>query len=302
MLDLDFRDTEGLVAAYLLPEPEGWALVETGPTTCHSALLAGIAEAGVAFSDIRHVFVTHIHLDHAGGVGALVDSLPKATFLAHEVGVPHLIDPSRLIASARRAWGPAADPLWGAIVPTPAPRVLPLRGGERFPLKTGTLEVIATPGHARHHVSFYDDRIRAVLTGDSAGVRLERSSHLRPAVPPPELDLESLFSSVEEMRRRDPRLVLFSHFGPSPDGARDLARYRSIVEEWRDVAFRAAEERADVAFISARLREHEERSLSSEDPESGKVDRESLISGYELAAAGFLRYFETRGLLTRARG
>ncbi len=302
LLDLDFRDTEGLVAAYLLPEPDGWALVETGPTTCHAALLAGIAEAGVAPAEIRHVFVTHIHLDHAGGVGALADALPNATFLAHEVGAPHLVDPSRLIASARRAWGPAADPLWGPIVPTPADRMVALRGGERFPLKSGTLEVILTPGHARHHLSFYDDRIRAVFTGDSAGVRLERSAHLRPAVPPPDLDLELLFSSVEEMRRRDPRLVLFSHFGPSPDGARDLARYRGIVEEWRDVALAAARERADVDLITARLREHDEVSMAREGTRPEELNRESLVSGYELAAAGFLRYFETHGLVSRERG
>jgi len=301
LLDLDFRDREGLVAAYLLPEPEGWALVETGPTTCHAALLAGIAAAGVEPNQVRHVFVTHIHLDHAGGVGALAASLPKATFLAHEVGVPHLVDPTRLIASARRAWGAAADPLWGTIVPAPAARILPLRGGERFPLRDGSLEVIATPGHARHHLSFYDGRLRAVFTGDSAGVRLERSAHLRPAVPPPDLDLELLFSSLEEMRRRDPRTVLFSHFGPSPDGARDLARYRGIVEEWRDVALRAARERADAAFITAQLREHDESSLAREGTRLGELERESLVSGYELAAAGFLRYFETHGLIARER-
>lgn len=299
LLDLDFRDTEGLVAAYLLPEDEGWALIETGPTTCREALLAGIAEAGVAPGEVRQVFVTHIHLDHAGGVGALVDALPKATFYAHELGVPHLVDPSRLVASARRAWGAAADPLWGAIVPAPAARLVALRGGERFPLKTGTLEVIATPGHARHHLSFFDDRIRAVFTGDGAGVRLERSTRLRPAVPPPDLDLDQLFSSVEEMRRRDPRLVLFSHFGPSPEGPRDLARYRGIVEDWRDVALGAAQERADVAFVASRLREHDERALAREGDPVEQPDRESLVSGYDLAAAGFLRYFETHGLLAR---
>ncbi len=301
LLDLDFRDTEGLVAAYLLPEPEGWALVETGPTTCHGALLAGIAAAGVEPAEVRHVFVTHIHLDHAGGVGALADALPHATFLAHELGVPHLVDPSRLVASARRAWGAAADPLWGPIVPVPAGRIAALRGGERFPLRSGSLEVIATPGHARHHLSFYDDRTRAVLTGDSAGVRLERSSHLRPAVPPPDLDLELLFASVEEMRRRDPQQVLFSHFGPSPDGVADLDRYRAVVEEWRDVALTAARERAEVAYLTDRLREHDAAALTREGVRPGELDRESLVSGYELAAAGFLRYFETHGLIPRER-
>jgi len=300
LLDLDFRDTEGLVASYLLPDPEGWTLVETGPTTCHDALLAGLREAGVATSEVRRVFVTHIHLDHAGGVGALMDTLPHATFYAHELGVPHLVNPSRLIASARRAWGAAADPLWGTIVPAPAHRIVALHGGERFPLRSGDLEVIATPGHARHHLAFFDTRIRGVFTGDGAGVRLERTSHLRPAVPPPDLDLDLLFASLDTMRRLDPKLVLFSHFGPSPDGSQDLVRYRTIVEDWRDVALAAARERPEVGYLADRLCAHDRDEVAGERPATSGDDRESLVSGYDLAAAGFLRYFETRGWIGKA--
>ncbi len=292
LLDLDFRDTEGLVAAYLLPAPDGWVLLETGPTTCRPALLRGLAAAGVAPEEVRHVLVTHIHLDHAGGMGALADALPRATFYAHELGVPHLVDPSRLISSARRAWGAAADPLFGPIPPVPAPRLLPLKGGERIALRDGELEVLATPGHARHHLSFFDTGLGGVFTGDSAGVRLERSDRLRPAIPPPDLDLEQLFASLEAMRRLDPRLVLFSHFGPSPSGAADLARYRSVVERWRDVALAAARERPEVEFVARRLREEDESSGAIE-----PGDRAGLVSGYELAAQGLLRYFELRGLL-----
>ena len=293
LLDLDFRDTEGLVAAYLLPEEEGWTLIETGPSTCRDALLAGIDRAGVARDAVRHVFVTHIHLDHAGGVGALADALPRATFYAHELGVPHLVDPTKLIASARRAWGAAADPLWGPIVPVPSPRIVALRGGEKFPLRGGELSVLATPGHAKHHLAFFDSAIRGVFTGDGAGVRLERSSHVRPAVPPPDLDLEQLFASVEAMRSTQPSLVLYSHFGPSPDGAHDLARYRTIVEQWRDVALAAARENPDVEFVTSKLRAHDLGGAVS----TTKDDRSTLVSGYELAARGLLRYFETHGLL-----
>lgn len=295
LLDLDFRDTEGLVAAYLLPQDDGWTLIETGPSTCREVLLAAVDRAGVGAGEVRRVLVTHIHLDHAGGMGALTEAFPRATFYAHEVGVPHLVDPTRLIASARRAWGPAADPLWGAILPVPAPRIVALHGGETFPLKGGALSVIATPGHARHHLAFFDSAIRGLFTGDGAGVRLEHSAHLRPAVPPPDLDLEALFASLEVMRRTDPRLVLFSHFGPSPEGAVDLARYRTVVEQWRDVALAAARERPDAEYVTARLRAFDASTAAAASPS----DRESLVSGYELAARGFLRYFETRGLIGR---
>jgi glyoxylase-like metal-dependent hydrolase (beta-lactamase superfamily II) len=303
LVDIDFRDTEGLVAAYLLPEEDGWTLVETGPSSCREALLAGIRAAGVSPDKIRHVFVTHIHLDHAGGVGALADAFPHAIFYAHELGVPHLIDPTKLIASARRAWGAAADPLWGVILPVPPARIVPLRGGERFPLKGGELLVVATPGHAKHHLSFFDSGTRGLFTGDSAGVRLERSSRARPAVPPPDLDLEQLFASVDTMRNLDPALVLYSHFGPSPDGAADLARYRSVVEEWRDVALVAARERPEAEYITKRLREHDQHSKeSSASPPSSPDDRSTLVSGYELAARGFLRYFETHGYFAQGMG
>jgi glyoxylase-like metal-dependent hydrolase (beta-lactamase superfamily II) len=291
LLDLDFRDTEGLVASYLLPEDEGYTLIETGPSTCREALLAAVDRAGVAPAEVRHVFVTHIHLDHAGGLGAVAESFPRATFYAHEVGVPHLVDPTRLIASARRAWG--AAPLWGVIAPVPAARLVALRGGEHFPLRGGELTVLATPGHARHHLAFFDSGIQGIFTGDGAGVRLEQSAHLRPAVPPPDLDLDDLFSSIEVMRRTEPRLVLFSHFGPSPDGAADLVRYRTVVEQWRDVALAAALERPDPVYVADRLRDFDASTVAS----AALDEREALVSGYELAARGFLRYFETHGLI-----
>jgi len=298
MLDLGFRDTEGLVAAYLLPQEDGWTMIETGPTTCRASLLGGLEAAGVGREEVRRVLVTHIHLDHSGGMGALADQLPRAEFYAHEVGVPHLVDPSRLIVSARRTWGAAADPLWGPIAPVPADRVHALRGGETFPLRSGELRVLATPGHAKHHLAFFDTAIRGVFTGDGAGVRLEHSAHVRPAVPPPDLDLDQLFASLDAMRATDPRLVLFSHFGPSPDGARDLVQYRTIVEQWRDVALEAARAGGSVERVAQRLREYDESMGPVLDPR----DRASLVSGYDIAAQGLLRYFQTHGLVPPPSG
>ena len=154
--DLGFRESEGLVASYFLPQDDGWTVVETGPTPCIPPLLNALDQAGIDRAEVRRVFVTHIHLDHAGGLGAIAQSLPNATLYAHEAGAPHLVDPSRLIASARRAWGEAADPLWGTILPVPAERLVALHGGESFPVRGGTLTAIPTPGHARHHLAFLD--------------------------------------------------------------------------------------------------------------------------------------------------
>jgi glyoxylase-like metal-dependent hydrolase (beta-lactamase superfamily II) len=302
MIDLGFRDTEGLVASYLIPEEGGSILVETGPTSCRDLLLRGLDLAGVDHAAVRKVFVTHIHLDHAGGVGALLDDLPSAEFYAHYLGTPHLIDPTRLISSARRVWGAAADPLWGPIVPVTADRIHSLRGGERFPVRGGTLEVINTPGHAKHHLAFFDTLTGAILTGDGAGVRLEGAGRPRPALPPPDLDLEALYHSVDAMRAKNPRAVWYSHFGPAPNGGADLAIYPGICEEWREVAWKAAQESSDPQFVGRRLREFEESRVPSDDSNRRAEEREDLVSGYEMAAMGLLRYFATKEPTGRGTG
>jgi glyoxylase-like metal-dependent hydrolase (beta-lactamase superfamily II) len=296
-IDLGFRATEGLVASYLLPADDGWTLVETGPTTCRERLLRGLELAGIDRAEVRRVLVSHIHLDHAGGLGALAGSLPNAMLFAHEAGVAHLVDPSRLIASARRAWGAAADPLWGTIAAVPAGRIVALRGGESFPLKGGRLEVVATPGHARHHLAFYDEATGALMTGDAAGVRLAGGWRPRPAVPPPDLDLAELFASLDRMERLHPRRILYTHFGESPDGPADLESYRTAVAQWRDTALEAARTDPSIPSVARALRASEERAAAGAGRMDPQGERGELISGYDLAAQGLVRYFRTHGLL-----
>jgi glyoxylase-like metal-dependent hydrolase (beta-lactamase superfamily II) len=299
MIDLGFRLTEGLVASYVLPLEAGAAIVETGPASCRDRLVRGLAAAGYEPREVHQVYVTHIHLDHAGGLGAIASTFPNASLRVHERGIPHMVDPSRLIASARRAWGAAADPIWGPILPVPPERLLALRGGERFPVRGGSLEVLATPGHATHHLAFLDTARGSLLSGDAAGVRLPGAPWARPAIPPPELDLEQLFASLDVIERSDPRELFYSHFGPVADARADLALYRQTVARWRDVALAAALERPEVAFVAAALRRDEEERLASAHQSPAAPDRGDLISGYEMAAQGLLRYFRTHGPLPR---
>ncbi|MCI4318294.1 MAG: MBL fold metallo-hydrolase, partial [Thermoplasmata archaeon] len=229
--------------------------METGPSTCRDRLRDGLGAAGVEPSEVRRVLVTHIHLDHAGGLGVAADLFPNAQLFVHRDGVAHMVDPSRLIASARRAWGASADPLWGTILPVPADRLVELVGGERLPLRRGELEVVATPGHARHHLSFFDTGTHALMTGDSAGGRVDGQRRPRPAVPPPDLELDLLFSSLDRMEALHPKAIHFTHFGPSPDGPSDLETYRHAVQEWRDTALSAARTDGSVDHVARALRE-----------------------------------------------
>ncbi|MCI4350494.1 MAG: MBL fold metallo-hydrolase [Thermoplasmata archaeon] len=298
LLDLHFRGRPGLVASYLVPQEDGVSIIESGPTTCRAPLLSALREAGVEPGEVRRLFVTHIHLDHAGGAGALVDEFPRATFYAHEAGVRHLKDPAKLVESARRAWGPAADQLWGPVAPIPEARIVALRGGERFPVQGGELEAIATPGHAKHHLAFHDGGTGGVFTGDSAGVRLAGAWRPRPAVPPPDLDIELLFASVERMRQLAPRSLFYSHFGASTDAVGDLERYRTAVESWRDAALEMARRTPDVAAVAGALRARDVADALAAGRSTPEDPGGEMISSYALAAQGLLRYFQQRGLLS----
>jgi len=195
--------------------------------TCVPALKARLAERGLELRDVRHLLLSHIHLDHAGAAGVLVREHSELQVHVSEIGVPHLIDPSRLEASARRLYGDEFGTLWGELAPVPEANVHVV-GAETLGLAT-----FPTPGHASHHVC-YLDREGTLYAGDAAGVRIQPSRFVLPPTPPPEVDLDAWDRTIDEILAREPKRMALIHFGVADDPERHLAELRQRLREWAE--------------------------------------------------------------------
>ncbi|HZO98171.1 MAG TPA: MBL fold metallo-hydrolase [Gaiellaceae bacterium] len=226
LLDLRFLDEDQAIAAYLVETSDGPGLFDCGPATTLDALRAGLGAHGLRVGDLRHLLLSHIHLDHAGAAGALVAEHPDLTVWVSELGAPHLADPSRLVASARRLFGEAFDRLWGEPEPVPE-RNLRVATGD-----AAGWDAFPTPGHASHHVSYL--REGTLLAGDACGVRIPPSTHVQPVSPPPDVDLDAWRRTVDELERRGPDRLALVHFGLFDDTAGHLRRLREGIELWSE--------------------------------------------------------------------
>jgi glyoxylase-like metal-dependent hydrolase (beta-lactamase superfamily II) len=212
-VDLNFRRSPGVIATGVLTGPGGVTIVDPGPTSCLETLTRALAAEGIAIADVRVLLVTHIHLDHAGATGTLVQQNPNIDVYVHERGAPHLTDPSKLLDSAGRLYGTQMGSLWGAVLPVPGERLKVLSGGERITVGSRTFDVAYTPGHASHHVSFFDRASGIAWVGDTAGVRLGPSQSVMPPTPPPDIDLELWDKSLSRIRVWEPSRLFLTHFG-----------------------------------------------------------------------------------------
>jgi len=234
-LDLRHLGRERVIGVYLLQTEDGLALNDCGPSTCVPELKARLAERGLELSDVRHLLLSHIHLDHAGAAGTLVRGHPALQAHVSEIGAPHLIDPSRLEASARRLYGDEFDTLWGELAPVPEENVHTVD-----PELLG-LACFPSPGHASHHVC-YLDAAGTLYAGDAAGVRILPSSVVVPPTPPPEVDLEAWLTTLDEIERRGPERLALIHFGVAEDLQRHLAELRERLERWSERVHSGASE------------------------------------------------------------
>jgi glyoxylase-like metal-dependent hydrolase (beta-lactamase superfamily II) len=234
-LDLRHLGHDRVIGCYLRETEDGLALQDCGPSTCVPELKARLAERGLGLRDLRHLLLSHIHLDHAGAAGVLVREHPGLQVHVSEIGAPHLVDPSRLERSARRIYGNDFEPLWGELAPVPRENVHVV--GERV---LG-LECFPSPGHASHHVCYFDTD-GTLYAGDAAGVRIQPSAFVLPPTPPPELDLEAWEQTIDAIAAREPRRLALIHFGAAGDVERHLGELRRRLREWAQRVRRGATE------------------------------------------------------------
>lgn len=262
-VDLNFRDVPGMVATGILTGPDGVTLVDPGPTSCLDTLRRALAVQGIAPRDLRRILLTHIHLDHAGATGTLVQEHPDIEVYVHERGAKHLIDPAKLLDSAGRVFG-SMSALWGSMLPVPADRLRVLHGGEQLRLGGRSFAVAYTPGHASHHVSYFDAVNGMAWVGDAAGVRVGRSGFVMPPTPPPDINLELWNQSLALIRAWRPALLFLTHFGPVEQVHEQLERIGSRLRETAEMVRRSLDSGSDPDGQFAAYREEYIRRFLSE--------------------------------------
>jgi len=247
-IDLHHLGRERAIASYLLDTDDGPALFDCGPASTVESLKAGLAQHGLELRDLRHLLLSHIHLDHAGATGTLVREHPELQVHVSEIGAPHLVAPERLEKSARRLYGDTFDTLWGELVPVPAANVHVVG-----PLVLG-LECFPSPGHASHHVC-YLGRDGTLYAGDAAGVRIAPGRYVMPPTPPPEIDVDLWQATIEDIEERDPERLALVHFGVFDDPQRHLAELRLELYDWADHVRGGASEEEFIDYVLTELRD-----------------------------------------------
>ncbi len=291
-IDLKFLGLQRVVGTAVLGGPSGLTLIDPGPTSCLPALESGLADHGRRLEEVHTLLLTHIHLDHAGATGVLLSRLPSAVVYVHEKGAPHMADPTKLLASATRLYGANMDRFWGEFRPVPVDRMRVLRGGERIDISGRTLEVAYTPGHASHHVSYFDMTTGTAFVGDTAGIRVAKD-YVKAPTPPPDIDLEAWEQSLRTIEAWRPQSLVLTHFGQVEGVPDHLRRFRAALNR---SATLVKETLASEGTDEERIRRYVEDMRA----EAGRVLSPEEAASTEAAAAfdqlwqGLARYWRKR--------
>ena len=281
------------IAAALLESEGHRAIVDPGPGSTLETLRKQLQARGLSVGDLDALLLTHIHLDHAGASGALVRENPRLTVYVHKNGAPHMADPSKLLASALRLWPNDLQRLFGEMLPVPAENLRILEGSETLELGSSKFEVVYTPGHASHHVSYFDHHEGVAFLGDTAGVSIEGQPYVMPATPPPDIDLEIWESSFKAILERKPARLFLTHFGFSGNPGEHISLFRERLYKWAEIAAKslqsASGESAALAAFMAETRAEIADHLPAEE-----VEHYVFSAGLNLSFLGLARYLRKR--------
>ena len=281
------------IATALLESDGHRTIVDPGPGSTLETLRQGLRSRSISVSDLDAVLLTHIHLDHAGATGALVGENPRLAVYVHTNGAPHMIDPSKLLASAQRLWPNDLQRLFGETLPVPAENLHIVEGGETLTLGSRQVEVVYTPGHASHHVSYFDKAEGVAFVGDTAGVRIEGNAFAMPATPPPDIDLGIWDTSFAAILERKPARLFLTHFGYSDNPSEHILHFRERLHRWATLTAEilrtaASDSAAMDAFMAATYAE------ISEHLPAGEADHYAFSAGLNLSFLGLARYLRKR--------
>ena len=296
LIDTRMADLDEFNAVYLLTGDEP-TLVETGPAADAPVVLAALAQLGFDAGDLAHLVVTHIHLDHAGGAGTLLPHFPRADVWVHERGAPHLADPTKLVASTARAYGEERmRAFFGDTAPVDRTRIRVVVDGDRIQLGDRSLTALHTPGHASHHVALHDDASGVVFTGEAIGSHLPWADGYRPALPPPEVDVEAALTSIEAIRACGATALMTSHFGPIDDAEEGCERGAARIVEWSDAVRRRLDARpdADADELTDLLRGVATADYLADAGVPIDLERYDAIGSIRMNANGLARYWRKR--------
>ena len=293
MIDTRMGGYDGITASYLIKGSKP-CLVETGTARSAPVVLAQLAKLGIDPGDLATIVVTHIHLDHAGGVGDLAKLFPQAQVVVHERGARHLADPAKLVASAHRVFGEAMDRLFGDLLPTPPERITVLGDEGSIDLGDGRfLSAFHNPGHASHHIGLFDTLTGDLYTGDAAGVYVPETAEVRPSTPPPDFDLTLTLNSLHRMSEANATRLLFSHYGPVTDVASTLDESEAQLHYWVECVERARGETRDLDHAVALVAERDRAGRAGFYADRGVVEKFEALSGVAANVMGVARWLDS---------
>jgi glyoxylase-like metal-dependent hydrolase (beta-lactamase superfamily II) len=295
-VDLQFHGRPQIIATGLVQGRDGVAIIDPGPTTCLPTLELGLQASGIRWPDVRQILLTHIHLDHAGATGTIVREHPHIKVVVHERGARHLTDPSRLIESATRIYGDRMEHFWGEFAPVPTSNLVSLTGGETIAAGGRVFDVAYTPGHASHHVSFFDASSGVAFVGDTAGVCIN-GGYILPPTPPPDIDVELWSSSVDRILAWSPETLMLTHFGPVTTVRTHLATLLENLMTTADMALSLLKEAGTDEERGQAFAEKLRHVLRTRMTES-EVVTYVVAAAYEHLFSGLARYWRKKGTVS----